>query len=136
MRHSADLSLAPIARAQLLREVALAYPLEACGALLGSGGRVVGVHPLPNRAPDPGNSFTIDPVELEPLLRREADGGLPVLGFYHSHPDSEPVPSTRDLAVAWSGYWYVIVAVHRGATGPTCAWRVDRVPAGPVGLHG
>ncbi len=38
------------------------------------------------RAPDTGESFAIDPADLEPLLRREADRGLPVLGVYHSHP--------------------------------------------------
>ncbi len=136
MRPSFDLSLTPVVRARLLREAAAAYPLEACGALLGSADEVSGVHPLPNRAPDPTEAFVIDPAELEPLLRREADGGLPVLGFYHSHPDNEPVPSTRDLEDAWPGYWYVIVGVDRGLGGPPMAWKIDSAPAGPADYHG
>ena len=136
MRPSSDLSLTPVARAQLLREVTLAYPLEACGALLGTRDRVVGLHPLANRASDPRDAFAIDAAELEPLLRREADGGGAVLGFYHSHPDSEPVPSTRDLNVAWPGYWYVIVGVNRGLAGSPRAWRVDHASAKRAGLRG
>jgi len=122
-----DLDLTPAARAELFHEAVQAYPLEACGALLGSADRVEGLHPLANLAQDPGNSFAIQPAELEPLLRGEADGGLTVLGFYHSHPDSDPVPSARDLDMAWPGYWYVIVGVDRGVTGPLYTWRADRM---------
>lgn len=123
MNQPADLILTPAARAQLSREAAVAYPLEACGALLGSGDQAIAVHPLTNRALHRRDSFAIDPAELEPLLREEANGGLPVIGFYHSHPDSESVPSTQDLDGAWPGYWYVIT----GVTGHTYTWRVDHL---------
>ncbi len=136
MSQATDLHLTPTARARLLHEASQAYPAEACGALLGSADCVVGLHPLTNRALNPRDSFEIDPVELEPLLRGEADGGLPLLGFYHSHPNSGPIPSTRDLDEAWPGYWYVIVGVRRGVAGTLRAWRTRDEFAGSVGSRG
>lgn len=125
MKPAADLVLKPAARRRLLEDVSRAYPSEACGALLGRADQVVGVHPLPNRSPDPRSSFTIAPDDLEPLLRGEADGEPAVIGFYHSHPDCDPGPSARDLEAAWPGYWYVVVGIERGRAGAPHAWRVD-----------
>ncbi len=136
MSQATDLHLTPTARARLLHEASQACPAEACGALLGSADRVVGLHPLTNRALDAQNSFEIDPVELEPLLRGETDGGLPVLGFYHSHPNSGPIPSTQDLDEAWPDYWYVIVGIRRGVAGTLRAWRTRDEFAGSVGSGG
>lgn len=136
MSRAPELDLTPTAYAQFLEEASKAYPLEACGALLGSANRVISLHPFANRASDPGDSFTVDPADLEPLLRGEANGGVHVLGFYHSHPDARPFPSSRDLSDAWSGYWYLIVEVHMGITGRTCAWQADQVSREMVGLGG
>jgi len=136
LSRTVELDLTPSAHVQLLQEASRAYPLEACGALLGSVNRVIGLHPFTNRSTDPENSFTVDPVELEPLLRGEANGGVPVLGFYHSHPDDRPFPSSRDLVDAWSDYWYVIVGVDQGIAGPPFAWRGDNVSRKLVGLDG
>ncbi|MFQ5529318.1 MAG: Mov34/MPN/PAD-1 family protein [Gemmatimonadota bacterium] len=125
MKPATDLDLAAEARRRMLLDAARAYPSEACGALLGHGNRVSRVHPLPNRASEPRRSFAIEPRDLEPLLTREAEGGLPVIGFYHSHPDSEPRPSMRDLELALPGYWYVVVGIDHGVPGPPHAWRLD-----------
>ena len=119
------LTLSPVAQVQLSREASNAYPLETCGALLGSADHVTRLHPLANRAADPRSGFVIDPVELEPLLRGEADGGLPVLGFYHSHPDNTCLPSRRDLEGAWPGYWNVIIGVDQGVAGLPHAWQAE-----------
>lgn len=125
MKPAPDLVLSPAAQSRLLKDVSLAYPAEACGALLGRANQVVGVHPLPNRSPDPRASFAIGPGDLEPLLRGEADGEPAVIGFYHSHPDCDPGPSARDIQAAWPAYWYVIVGIERGLVGPSRAWRID-----------
>jgi len=124
LKPARDLVLTDSARRLLHEDAAREYPQEACGALLGSADRVVEVHPLPNRAPHPRVSFAIEPCDLEPLLTAEAGGGLAVIGFYHSHPDSEPRPSKRDLAAALPGYWYLVVGVDRGVSGRFHAWRM------------
>jgi proteasome lid subunit RPN8/RPN11 len=45
-----------------------------------------------------------------------------MIGFYHSHPDSEPRPSETDREFAWPSYSYVIQAVHRGISLTVKSW--------------
>lgn len=123
MNRAPDLRFAPGARRRLRQAAEAAYPLEACGALLGDDGLVTGIHPLPNRATRPDLEYRIAPAELEPLMRAEGDGGGTVLGFYHSHPDSGPAASAADVARAWPGYWYVIVGVRDGVATSEATWR-------------
>jgi proteasome lid subunit RPN8/RPN11 len=48
-----------------------------------------------------------------------------VVGAYHSHPRSAPVPSRTDLDEALPGFFYLIasLSVDRGSLR---AWRLDR----------
>lgn len=124
MNRTPDLRIAPGARKRLRQAAEDAYPLEACGALLGDDGLVTGIHPLPNRATRPDREYLIAPAELEPLMRTDTDGAEAVLGFYHSHPDSRPTVSVADVARAWPGYWYVIVGVRSGVATSEATWRV------------
>jgi proteasome lid subunit RPN8/RPN11 len=66
--------------------------------------------PTPNRSDDP-NRFFIEP-EAHIAARRQArERGLAVVGFYHSHPHSPPVPSVTDLAEAsYADHLYLIVS--------------------------
>jgi proteasome lid subunit RPN8/RPN11 len=44
-------------------------------------------------------------------IDRVEDRGSDAVGFYHSHPESDPVPSATDRARAtWPGYVYLIVS--------------------------
>jgi proteasome lid subunit RPN8/RPN11 len=67
----------------------------------------------PNTSDDP-NRFFIEP-EAHIAARRQArERGLAVVGFYHSHPHSPPVPSATDLAEAsYPDHLYLIVSPAR-----------------------
>ena len=110
----------------LADHAAAAYPLEACGALVGAGGHVRVALPLPNRdARAPEIGFAVGPRDY---LRVEAEAdaaGLALLGFWHSHPDGLALPSAADRARAWPGLLTVIVAVTGGEPDEISAWQLE-----------
>jgi len=86
-------------------------PAEVCGVLAGTRGppdRVTETRRVPNVAPHPRSQYELDPEATMAAI--DALGDDPV-GFYHSHPESDPVPSATDRARAtWLGYVYLIVS--------------------------
>jgi len=63
-----------------------------------------------NLAEDPARHFVIDPKAHIDARRDARNRGLTVIGFYHSHPRSEPEPSAEDLAEAsYQGHLYLVV---------------------------
>lgn len=75
-------------------------PREVCGWLAGADGAVRDFYPVPNAARRPEREFLMEPQAQIDSLRRIREAGLTVLGTYHSHPKSPPVPSERDLSLA------------------------------------
>jgi proteasome lid subunit RPN8/RPN11 len=108
-------------------EALVAYPGEGCGVLLGEEeGRVRRVRELvraPNRWGERNDRYAVDPDLLRDLQEREDRGGPTVLGFYHSHPDAEPVPSATDREHGWPWYLYLIVGLVDGEVGDVRAWE-------------
>lgn len=106
-----------------------AYPDECCGLMVGTvdgdGCRVVELCPSDNTAPDPAKRYVIDPLVYLRADRAARKRGMDVVGIYHSHPDTAPVPSRTDGAESWPGYAYLIAQVRDGETGPMQAWRFD-----------
>ncbi len=76
------------------------YPKEACGILLGQGIRITGFSEACNVHPAPETHFEIDPQTLINVHRAARDGGLQVLGYFHSHPKGPASPSETDRAMA------------------------------------
>jgi proteasome lid subunit RPN8/RPN11 len=95
------LILSALAHAALRAEAERALPSECCGLLAGRGDRVAAVVPVPNAAEDGLSRYEMDPAELWAARRRARDAGHDVLGFYHSHPRTPPVPSSRDVERAY-----------------------------------
>jgi proteasome lid subunit RPN8/RPN11 len=130
------LRLAAPALAAIQAHARRAYPDECCGALLGSASmanaadrRVMGAVALENEATGArGRRFLISSPRFRACERAGARLGLDVVGFYHSHPDAPPVPSTVDRALAWPWYCWLIAGVRRDGLGPIRAWmlRDDR----------
>lgn len=119
-------------RRELARGLVAAYPEEGCGVLLGetegADRRVEEIRPVENRWPernDRGGRYLVDPGTLRRLMDREAGGGPAILGFYHSHPDADPVPSETDRELAWPWYLYLVVPVRGGEAGDGRAWQLD-----------
>jgi desampylase len=82
--------------ATLLAEAEKAAPNECCGLLLGRAGLVSEARRAVNVASDPSRHFEIDPAALFTAHRAARDGGLELLGYYHSHPVGHPLPSATD----------------------------------------
>ena len=86
---------------------------ECCGLLLGSAGAVSGSVRAANVATDRACRYTIDAAEHFAVIRQARQQQLDVIGVYHSHPRSAPVPSATDRAEAFENFLFVIAG--RGA---------------------
>jgi proteasome lid subunit RPN8/RPN11 len=87
-------------------------PRECCGLLVGKGDDVA--HSVRARNLDAkATRYLIDPEDHFTAIRRARAASLEVIGAYHSHPSSAPVPSAADIAEANSGpdFLYVIVSL-------------------------
>ena len=82
--------------ATLLSEAAKAAPRECCGVLLGEGDAVREARPAANLSTEPEVRFEIDPAALFAAHKAARAGGPQVIGYYHSHPAGQPVPSATD----------------------------------------
>lgn len=112
------------------------YPGEGCGVLVGhredGARRVREAVPSQNEWSRRDDRYSVDPDLLRELLVREEEGGPAVLGFYHSHPDAEPVPSVTDRELGWPWYHYLIVHVSGGEASGARLWRFRGTEESPL----
>jgi proteasome lid subunit RPN8/RPN11 len=86
-------------------------PRECCGLLLGSLTEIRRAAPARNLATSPSR-YDIDPADHFRILREARAAGLTVMGAYHSHPASAPVPSPTDLAEGLPNFLYIIATLR------------------------
>jgi proteasome lid subunit RPN8/RPN11 len=99
---------------QVLAHTRAEAPLECCGLLVGVPGRLELALPAHNLAASPVR-FELDPADHFAARRRARGLGLSVVGVYHSHPASAPVPSPRDLDEAsYPDFVYLIAGLREG----------------------
>lgn len=93
-------------------------PRECCGLLLGTEGEVTEAVATSNVADDPLRRYEIAPLEHLTQLRRcrvaPSHEPLAVVGAYHSHPRTAPVPSPTDLDQAFEDFLFVIAGPVEG----------------------
>lgn len=97
-------------RAHAAREA----PRECCGLLIGRGDRVEEASPVENRAADPARQYEIDPRDYLAAIKRCRAMASEVVGAYHSHPRSAPVPSETDRSAAFGDFLYLIAGPVAG----------------------
>ena len=87
-------------------------PRECCGLLVGKGDEIERSVRARNLDTRP-TRYLIDPEDHFAAIRDARSDGREVIGAYHSHPASAPVPSATDIAEANSGsdFVYVIVSL-------------------------
>jgi proteasome lid subunit RPN8/RPN11 len=87
-------------------------PRECCGLLVGRAESVVRSVRARNLDPT-ATRYLIDPEDHFAAIRAARGERLEVVGAYHSHPSSAPVPSPTDVAEANNGsdFLYVIVSL-------------------------
>lgn len=107
-------------RVSVRREVAAAIaaharresPRECCGLLLGTPREVSEAVATANVAEGPERRYQISPADHFALIRRcrTAAGSRrrEIVGVYHSHPRSAPVPSPTDRREAFTDFLYII----------------------------
>jgi proteasome lid subunit RPN8/RPN11 len=105
------------------------YPHEICGVMIGPRGD--GTVSEVRRARNIVVERARDRYEIDPRdhirIQREADAeGMDIVGYYHSHPDHPAQASRFDTERAWSGYVYLIVAVHEGKAADANAFVADK----------
>ena len=118
----------------LVNEARVAGDEEMCGLLVGRReavrswvARTVACR---NAAPEGRRQtrFEIDPRRLIEEERVVRGSGEEVVGFYHSHPAGDPVPSAADRTYMglWPGMVWVIVGARASAMrGGVRAWSFD-----------
>jgi len=99
-------------------------PVECCGLLIGAGEHVHRAVPTRNVRASQAR-YLVDPQQHFDAQRLAREEGLAVIGAYHSHPASPPVPSETDLREALEiGFLYLIVTpAGAGRTAEARAYR-------------
>ena len=107
-------------------------PRECCGLLIGQDDSVVRSVRARNLDAK-ATRYLIDPRDHFAAIRAARADGLEVVGAYHSHPTSAPVPSATDIAEATSGpdFLYVIVSP---VDEDVRAFRIDAGVCKPLAL--
>jgi proteasome lid subunit RPN8/RPN11 len=100
------------ALADMLAHARHEAPRECCGLLVGKGDEIVRSVRAKNLETHP-TRYLIDPEDHFAAIRDARSDGHEVVGAYHSHPASAPVPSRTDIAEANNGsdFIYVIVSL-------------------------
>jgi proteasome lid subunit RPN8/RPN11 len=108
-------------------------PNECCGLLLGADEHIDEAVPARNLHAS-SSRFLVNPVDHLAAVRRARATGRRVVGAYHSHPETPPVPSPRDLEEAtYTEFVYLICGPVRHAEHgpiPVRAWRLaNEIPS-------
>ena len=78
--------------------------------LIGTPDEIVDAPRAGNIADDPARRFLVNPKDHIDARRKARSRGLTVVGFYHSHPRSEPEASPADREEAsYPDHFYLIV---------------------------
>jgi proteasome lid subunit RPN8/RPN11 len=114
----------------MLKQAQTEFPLECCGLLAGTPlpdtglvpvARVLGRYPLRNAA-ESGTLFQADPRSVKAALSDMDSRDWRLLGVYHSHPTSAPVPSKTDLELHFDPEVMALIISLAGAEPLMRAW--------------
>ena len=110
-------------------------PEEACGFLIGRGDHVQRFVPATNELAS-ATAYNIAPQFLLDQVRELRASGEDLVGIYHSHPATEAVPSSRDVAEAhYPDSVYVIVSLREPARPEIRAFRIVDSRVEEIELH-
>jgi proteasome lid subunit RPN8/RPN11 len=107
------------------------YPNECGGMLIGSFSNddvrfVSEVFPLQNASEeDQKNRVLLAPLDVLRAEKRARENNVDVIGYYHSHPEDEAIPSQYDLDHALPVWSYIIVSVRGGKSVDVRSWRME-----------
>jgi len=97
---------------------------ECCGLLAGRNGVITEIFPARNALAS-ATAYEISPRDLFTLFREIRAKNLVFLGVYHSHPNTENIPSPTDIERAYyPEAAYFIVSPAPNAPKPIRAFRI------------
>ena len=109
---------------RLAAHAAAEAPLECCGLLVGTTSLIDESVPTANIAASPVR-FQVDPRDHLHLQRTLRGTPRAIVGSYHSHPASQPVPSPTDVAQAhYPEFVHVIVSLASPGDPEIRAFRI------------
>lgn len=95
-------------------------PQECCGVLGGRGSVITSVYPLANDLQS-ASEFLANPSELFNAVRSMRKKNETMIGVYHSHPNSPPLPSATDLERNYyPGLFYFIISLAEDEPSTRC----------------
>jgi proteasome lid subunit RPN8/RPN11 len=98
---------------QMVAQARELAPVEACGILAGSNGKVEKFYKMMN-VDNSNTHFMMDPQEQFATVKDIRSAGLEMLAIYHSHPETPARPSAEDIRLALTpNVVYVIVSLHK-----------------------
>ena len=108
----------------MLAHARAAYPDECCGAMLGAGEEVRVAAPLENSfAGSRRTRYQVSPEDLLAATREARQGGLQLIGIYHSHPDRDANFSETDLKNSCPWYWFLVLSIKAGVFDHAACWQ-------------
>lgn len=119
-------------RSKIERAAVVAYPLEACGLLIGrrTADRIEVADVADSNNVAEGcrrHRFEVDPALRLAVQRRLRGSDAAIIGHYHSHPDHPPEPSAHDWAMAFEpDLLWLIVGISGGHPQTVRAFVVDQ----------
>ena len=100
--------------AQIFAQAEKEAPVEACGYLMGSPGRITLQYPMVN-AEAREDHYSLDPKQQFEAFKYARQQGLTIIGAYHSHPATPARPSAEDIRLAYDHrILYVIASLMDG----------------------
>lgn len=100
------------------------YPCEVCGLLAGTREEIKQVIPIANTADAPHQQYHMDEQAFIKAMFSLNKSGLTLVGFYHSHPNSHPVPSSVDIRQAlYPDTPYLIIGLQQREA-ELAAWSI------------
>jgi proteasome lid subunit RPN8/RPN11 len=111
-------------RAEMIAHAREAAPNECCGLLVGAGSLIDECVRVRNVDPMPATRYRLDPAEHIAVNRRLRGTDRTVVGCYHSHPHSPPVPSETDRAEAYYQDFVWVIVSLQPREGALAAYRI------------
>jgi len=97
---------------QMVAQAKALAPIEDCGILAGSNGKVEKFYKMTN-ADNSSTHYMMDPREQFATVKDIRSAGLEMLAIYHSHPETPARPSAEDIRLALTpNVIYVIVSLQ------------------------
>jgi proteasome lid subunit RPN8/RPN11 len=126
--------LKPVLAQEIVAYAREAQPDECCGVILGLRETAEQIIPIPNIAAEPKYNYQMDEKSLLKALYQAEYMQLEVIGFYHSHPRTEPIPSPTDVQlVNYPDAAYVIAGLQNGEA-RLAAWSIKQDQVKPIEL--